>query len=105
VTNQLALPKSFSQETLQEFVWLTARLFWLALQISLPIVVVTLGTQLVLGILGKMMPQLNLILMSFSVTLLTGLFALFLVAPELIDFMEQLFSDMGGQLLDLLKVI
>ncbi len=61
-----------------------AILFEKALVISLPILGVLLLLYLVLGILSKTSPQINLLMISFAVSLLLGLIILYISFPSLI---------------------
>jgi flagellar biosynthetic protein FliR len=62
------------------------------LLLALPIVVALLITNTAVGILGRVSPQLNLIVIGFPVTIALGFSALYVCLPYLIDPLMQLFE-------------
>jgi flagellar biosynthetic protein FliR len=60
-----------------------AKLFSIALQLSLPIVATLLITNLALGILTRSSPQLNIFGIGFPLTLLVGFLVIMLMLPTL----------------------
>jgi flagellar biosynthetic protein FliR len=60
-----------------------ADIFTVALTISLPFVAVMLLTNIVLGVLARVAPQLNIFAVGFPLTILVGLALLFLLLPYL----------------------
>jgi flagellar biosynthetic protein FliR len=62
---------------------LGAQVFSIALSISLPILAVMLLINVVLGVMARVSPQLNLFAVGFPVTLCAGLMVLFLFIPHL----------------------
>ena len=105
VTHKILLINSFSAGTLSYFMMMVGQLFWLSVQMALPVTLITLGTQLILGILGRMIPQMNLLLISFSITLVVGLMGIYIIAPEAIEWMELRFSEMNGLVIGFLKEV
>ncbi len=105
VTDKLVLSSSFSAATLNSFLSIIGQLFWLAIQMALPITFITLATQVVIGVLGRMVPQINLMLVSFSITLAIGLIGVFLIAPEAIEWIESRFGEMGETMLTFVRSV
>lgn len=75
-----ALPRTIAFDALAG---LGAEVFSIALSISLPILAVMLLTNIVLGVMARVSPQLNLFAVGFPVTLSAGLIVLFLFMPYL----------------------
>lgn len=73
---EAALPLSFDRVAR-----LGAEVFALALAIALPFLAVTLLTNVVLGVLARIAPQLNIFAVGFPLTILVGLTTLFLLLP------------------------
>jgi flagellar biosynthetic protein FliR len=71
-----ALPLSFDRVAR-----LGAEVFALALSIALPFLAVTLLTNIVLGVLARIAPQLNIFAVGFPLTILVGLTTLLLLLP------------------------
>jgi flagellar biosynthesis protein FliR len=62
---------------------LGAQVFSIALSISLPILAVMLLINVVLGVMARVSPQLNLFAVGFPITLCAGMVVLFLFVPHL----------------------
>lgn len=60
-------------------------LFMLGLQIALPVISALLVANIILGILTKASPQMNLMSIGFSITIVMGIFVLSFSAPYLIN--------------------
>jgi flagellar biosynthesis protein FliR len=65
-----------------------AKMFVMALKISLPIMGTVLMTDVALGILARIMPQMNVFVVGITGKLVIGLFMLFLVLPFYVSFLE-----------------
>jgi flagellar biosynthesis protein FliR len=83
------LPGSASWANLANAV---AIVFSAGLLLALPIIVTLLITNTALGILGRVAPQLNLIVIGFPITIALGFAALYVVLPYLIQPLLQLFE-------------
>ncbi|HYA65157.1 MAG TPA: flagellar biosynthetic protein FliR [Burkholderiaceae bacterium] len=62
---------------------LGAQVFSIALSISLPVLAVMLLINVVLGVMARVSPQLNLFAVGFPITLSAGMVVLFLLVPHL----------------------
>jgi flagellar biosynthetic protein FliR len=75
----------------------TNHLFWFALQMSAPVLVVTFVITLVLAVLSRAVPQMNVFAETFSVRLLAGLvgvgLTIHLMAQHIANFLERLPED------------
>lgn len=80
-------------------------LFVLAIQLAAPFSLVILACNVLMGVLARLLPQMNILLFSFPVTILFGLGALYVVAPEMIDFLEDRLGGMSADMMELLKVL
>ncbi|MFQ5597172.1 MAG: flagellar biosynthetic protein FliR [Nitrospiria bacterium] len=60
---------------------LAGKMFLLGVKISLPIIVSLLMANVTIGILGRVVPQMNVLLFSFPVTIMLGLMALGISLP------------------------
>ena len=65
-----------------------ANMFVMALKISLPVMGTVLMTDVALGILARIMPQMNVFVVGITGKLLVGLFMLFLILPFYVSFLE-----------------
>ncbi|HEU0199608.1 MAG TPA: flagellar biosynthetic protein FliR [Burkholderiaceae bacterium] len=69
--------------SLQRVVGLGAEMFSIAISIALPFLGVMLLTNIVLGVLARVAPQLNIFAVGFPLTILVGLSMLYLLLPYL----------------------
>lgn len=89
----------------QYYVTLTAKLFWLSIRLAAPFTLLLLGCQVGLGVLARLLPQMNLILFSFPITILVGLGSLYLLAPEYLSYLELVLADSSTELVRLIKLL
>jgi len=90
---------------LNTLIVMTSKLFWLAIQIAAPFTVLVLCCNAVIGVLSRLMPQMNVLLFSFPVTMLLGLAALYLFAPDLLSVIENALGEASGDMLTMLRAL
>lgn len=106
VSTQKLQAISFSNEdTFRLIVGVSGNLFVLAIQMGAPFTLLILACNVVMGVLSRLMPQLNVMLFSFPITILLGFCALYLLAPEILDYMENLLNLMGENCIALIKTL
>lgn len=66
----------------QRLIELTGQVLIFALQLSAPIAVVMFVVNVIFGVFSKAMPQMNVLILSLSISALVGLIVMFLSAPE-----------------------
>lgn len=69
---------SFGAAAGQKLVELTGEVFHFGLQLAAPVGISIFAVNVAFGIMAKAMPQINVLVLSFSVTALVGLFVMFL---------------------------
>ncbi len=90
---------------LKFFVGITAKLFMLAVQLAAPITLLVLSCNIVIGMLSRIMPQMNILLFSFPITIMLGFAGLYLVAPELMDSIDTILSEVSTELMALVRLV
>lgn len=74
----------------------------LAMQLAIPIVVIQLISEVAVGILMKVIPQINVFVLNIQVKLIVGFFVIFAMVPNYADFiyklMDILFSNISAGL-------
>ncbi len=80
-------------------------LFLLAIQMAAPFSLVILACNVLMGVLARLLPQMNVLLFSFPVTILFGIAALYIVAPEMLDFFEDRLGGMSADMMEMLRVL
>lgn len=92
---------------LQYFSRLSGEMFTIAVKLTAPVMAVLIFTQIALGLVSKMVPQINILLTSFPLTIGLGLFffglSLDLFGPYLKNLLEQAGVGLVQTLLPLLR--
>ncbi len=66
----------------QSLIEFTSKVLLFAVQISAPVCLAIFGVNIVFGIMAKAMPQINILVLSFGVTVLIGLGVIYIGVPE-----------------------
>jgi flagellar biosynthetic protein FliR len=80
-------------EGLHQLVLWGGRIFSMGLQLSLPLVIALLITNLALGILTRSAPQLNLFGIGFSITMLTGFILIGISLPYMVTPLQHFMTE------------
>lgn len=81
----------------------TAMIFEIGLLISAPVLVALLLTNFVMGLISKAVPQVNIFIISFPLSIGIGLVIFLLALPDIAIFMERKFEGVEQNLLLLVK--
>ncbi|MBI4404356.1 MAG: flagellar biosynthetic protein FliR [Deltaproteobacteria bacterium] len=92
-------------ELLRALLGLSAKFLVLGVQMAAPFTLLILLCNAAIGVLARTLPQMNILLFSFPITITLGLCAMYLFAPELLDCIERFFGDMSSDVLLVLKTI
>jgi flagellar biosynthetic protein FliR len=76
-----------------------------AVKIAAPLVVILILTNIAMGLVARLVPQMNVFMLSFPVTLGVGLVALGLTLPSFLVVVRDLFTRLGGDLFALLRLL
>lgn len=82
-----------------------ANMFVMALRIALPVMGTVLMTDVALGILARIMPQMNVFVVGITGKLVVGIFMLFLVLPFYVSFLEVGFEGVYRDFSLILEII
>ena len=80
----IGMPSAGAATMARDLASLGAQVFSIALHLSLPVVAVLLICNLALGVMMRAAPQLNLMSVGFPISLLVGLWMLWICAPQLV---------------------
>ena len=80
-------------------------LFVLALQTAAPVVAALILSDLALGLVGRSMPQMNLMLVGLPAKILVGLAALTLCSPLLVNMLSRTLELLQTHLLAVLRAV
>ena len=90
-------------ETSMQILNMFIKSFALSFKLALPIVGATLLTDVALGVMVRIIPQMNVFVLGIPVKILVGLIGLFLFIPTYISFLNGAFSDMFSDMQTLLR--
>ncbi|MGQ9646412.1 MAG: flagellar biosynthetic protein FliR [Thermodesulfobacteriota bacterium] len=85
----------FSEGLFRHLFRLSAKMFWIALQIVAPVTATLILVQFGLAVMARMIPQMNLLISSFPLTIGLGLFFLGLSIELLSPFLRSLLEESG----------
>lgn len=105
VTRQFTFESFLRTGVLNVMLVTTGKLFWIAVQMAAPFTFLILAVNVMVGILSRLMPQMNILLFSFSITILLGFGAMYLVAPELLSFLDGTLGEMSTDVAGVLKAL
>jgi len=90
---------------LQAFFAVTGKLFLVAVQMAAPFTLLLFGLNIAIGVFARLLPQMNMLVFSFTLTVMFGFGGLYIVAPDLLHYMEGLLGEMSSDVLTVLKVL
>ena len=87
-------PGTFTLRTdnLEMFAMESGRIFHTGVMIAAPVLVAMLLTNFVLGIIAKVVPSMNVFMISFPISIGIGLLLIAMMLPELVAYLEREFS-------------
>lgn len=99
------LQHGLNKELETTLVALTGQVILFGIQLSAPVAVVLFGVNIVFGILAKAMPQLNILVLSVTVSAIIGLAVMFLTIPEFQNVSANILLRMEDSMLAVLRAI
>lgn len=84
----------FSVDFVRFIIELFALAFAISVKVAMPIIVVSLAAQLLLGVVMKVVPQMNFFVIGFPVKIFLGLMILLAFLPSFIKVYESVFSNL-----------
>lgn len=84
---------------------LAGELFVVALKIAAPVLVLLLLVNAAMGVLAKLIPQLNVFIVGFPLNVAAGLFVLAASQPFTVRLLMQSFSDLGSSLATVVRAL
>ena len=84
---------------------LSAKLWQVALRISAPLLAAQFLTKVVLALLARAAPQMNVFMVGFPLQIGGGLLILALMLPIFATVLDQIFGDLGIQIVGMLNLL
>ena len=95
----------FSQRAVQELMRLASHMFVLGVKSSAPVLALLLITNLVLGILARVFPQLNVFMLSFPLNIGIAFLVISLTLGATFSVLRREFDTMGDNIINLLYLL
>ena len=95
----------FSGQTIPYVMELTGGMFVLGLKLVAPIMVVLVLSMFALGIMSRLMPQLNVLMLSFPIKIAMGLFLIGVGMNVIVSILGQEFNDLTHRFLQLFQTL
>ncbi len=95
----------FSPYVFKYIVDKAGNIFLIGFELSIPIVVVALFTNIVIAIMGRLAPQFNIFAVGFPMIIVAGLFFMFLFMPYFSNYILFMFSGLNGEYISVLNLI
>lgn len=96
---------SFNVGPLGELATLGQTLFMVTIKMSAPVMVAVLLSQVAMGLLGRAIPQINVLITSFPVTIMVGLGVMIICMPLYLQSLNSLMDMVGTKLVQVMKAI
>lgn len=96
-------PGLLSTSALLGFGDLVQEIVSIGIRLSAPVVIAILIVNLVMGVLGKTVPQINVLITSLAVNILVGMFVLMLAIPVMVDQMPEILETSASQVFRIMK--
>lgn len=96
---------TLSQSLFDQFMQQAGQMFSLAVRLGAPVIGALLFTQVIMGILAKTVPQMNILIVGFPITITVGLLFLAMTITLIIPIMGDKFNNLGPVLAGLLKAM
>ena len=96
---------ALTQQMMEGIVTLSRDMFILALRIAAPVIVALFITNIALAIVSKTMPQMNVMVVGFPITISGGLLIMVLSIPLFTNLVQRAFEGMKGDFFNILSVM
>ena len=84
------------------FLSLSGKMFLIGIKIAAPVTAILILTQVAMGVIAKMVPQINILITSFPVTIGLGMIFVGLSLELLVPYLRSLFDESGKEMIQTL---
>lgn len=96
---------SWSQAVMAPIVKLAGNIFVIAVKVGAPIMAAMLITSAALGLVARTVPQMNIFMVAMPLRIIVGFFFLGFMLPFLSSIFINLFTNLGRDIVDIMRVI
>lgn len=94
---------SVTNRMMDGFLGMTAQMSSIAVKLAAPIMVSILITNIAMGIMARTVPQLNVFVLGFPITIILGLAVLLFSLPFVVSVLDKVYTDLSYEISSLLK--
>ncbi len=91
--------------SIKKIIDLSSNIFVLAVKVGAPVLAITLFVQVVLGIVARTVPQINVFIVGFPLQIGIGLIGIGLSLPLLASLMTSTFKGLGGDIFSVIRMM
>jgi len=95
----------FTQDLLNQMIYIMGQVFTIGFKISSPILATIFLADVLLGILARTMPQMNVFVVGMPLKIIVGIITLVVTFPLLFIALQHIFDNMYEEIFNFLKVI
>ncbi len=96
---------SFRYESFVHMAGLAQEIMLIGIKMAAPVMLAVFLTNVSMGVLGRAVPQINILVTSLSVTVMLGMFILFITMPLTVNEMQGLVNEMSDYFFKYMKVL
>jgi len=96
---------SLNKKVFNEVMKSSGGMFVIAIQISAPVIAAILFVQIAFGLITRLIPQMNIMVVAFPIQIVTGLFFFGISLWVMLQFMERYVGGLGRQLMNMMMWI
>lgn len=96
---------NLTREALAHVLETSAQVFWIAVKLSAPMALMLFLVNCAFGIVSKAVPQINVLVVSFTVNILVGFVVIALTLPVLGTSVNEVFEAMMARMNDLMRIL
>ena len=90
---------------MEQLIQLSGNMFVIALQVGAPVIAAMLLTSVAFGLVARTVPQMNVFIVAMPLKIGVGLFFIGFGLPYFSAFLEKIFSDLGQDIILMLKAM
>jgi flagellar biosynthesis protein FliR len=95
----------FSDEMYKQLIKISASMFIIAVKIAAPVIVTLFLTNIALGILSRVVPQMNIFMVGFSLKIAVGIIILTMIIPFIFFIFKKLLMNFEYDIVELIRLM
>ena len=99
------LKVNFGNSLMEQFIRLSGNMFVIALQVGAPVIAAMLLTSVAFGLIARTVPQMNVFIVAMPLKIGVGLLFIGFGLPYFSAFLQNIFSDLGQDIILMLKAM